>query len=379
MRRLRFIDDPAELPEAIDELAASEAVGLDTESNGYYAYFEITCLIQAGARDTDFVFDAVVLGRELEALSRVTDPASPLKILHGADNDVIGLDRDFGLSLGSMFDTFVAAKFLPEKGHSLDSLCQRYLGVKLEKGHRMQDFSRRPLPDRLAEYAAADSRHLVPLMELMLEDLEKAGWVDAAWQESQAVAERRHESKPFDLEGYRKVKGVRSLDSAESAVFRRLWLWREEEAQELNVPPFRVIRSSGLLELARRSPRNLTQLLACPCLRQAEAHRWQEDLLGSISEGLGDGRPPPVKRGARGDKREALSHCGGRRMERLKTWRRKAAGATGLQEGILASNDMLRAIAIARPDSREELAEVPQVRPWRVEAFGGEILRAVRG
>ena len=45
-RPQRFVDTEEQLAACVDDVTRSAQVGLDTESNGFHAYFERVCLLQ---------------------------------------------------------------------------------------------------------------------------------------------------------------------------------------------------------------------------------------------------------------------------------------------------------------------------------------------
>lgn len=60
--------------------------------------------------------------------------AQVVKVLHGAKSDVEWLQRDFGIAVLNLFDTYEAARVLglPQKG--LGSLLQKYCSVQARLG-----------------------------------------------------------------------------------------------------------------------------------------------------------------------------------------------------------------------------------------------------
>ena len=48
-------------------------------------------------------------------------------------------------------------------GHSLKSVCERELGILLDKSEQVSDWSRRPLSERQVAYAALDAEVLLQL------------------------------------------------------------------------------------------------------------------------------------------------------------------------------------------------------------------------
>ena len=68
-----------------------------------------------------------------------TDPKK-LKVLHGANSDVVWLQRDFSLYLVNMFDTGQAARVLQLPGFGLAFLLQKYCNVVADKKYQLADW-----------------------------------------------------------------------------------------------------------------------------------------------------------------------------------------------------------------------------------------------
>ena len=66
-------------------------------------------------------------------------------------------------------------------------------------------------------------------------------------------------------------------------------------------------------------------------------------------------------------------------VERLRAMRSRLASARAVPAYVVFSNKTLEAIARAQPRSAGELSAVPGIGPSRLEAFGDEILAAIRG
>jgi ribonuclease D len=80
--------------------------------------------------------------------------------------------------------TKIAAKLmlLPHREQSLAPLARRYLGVHLDKGEQVSDWTASELTDSQLKYAAADVRHLQGLLESLRKDLAK----EDRWELAQA-------------------------------------------------------------------------------------------------------------------------------------------------------------------------------------------------
>jgi exosome complex exonuclease RRP6 len=72
-----------------------------------------TCLMQISTRSRDFIVDTLALRAHIGSqLARAFADASKLKVLHGADSDILWLQKDLGLFVVNMFDTGQAARLL---------------------------------------------------------------------------------------------------------------------------------------------------------------------------------------------------------------------------------------------------------------------------
>jgi exosome complex exonuclease RRP6 len=90
-----------------------------------------TCLMQISTRSRDYIVDVLSLRPCIgAALARPFADASILKVLHGANSDVLWLQKDFGLFLVNMMDTGQAAWIL-DLPRGLASLLQHFCQVSV--------------------------------------------------------------------------------------------------------------------------------------------------------------------------------------------------------------------------------------------------------
>lgn len=54
----------------------------------------------------DFVVDGIALRNHLFILNKVTSDPAKLKVFHGANMDIKWLQRDFGVYVVNLFDTY---------------------------------------------------------------------------------------------------------------------------------------------------------------------------------------------------------------------------------------------------------------------------------
>ena len=177
----RWVQDRESLAESTGEIAAGP-VAIDTEADSFHHYREKVCLIQVTFGTTTLLVDPLAV-TELGPLGAVLEDPAVLKVLHGADYDLRLLDRDHGVRPRNLFDTMIAARLTGERSFGLAPLLASHLDVRLDKKYQLADWSRRPLPPEMAEYAAADTRHLLDLREILADRLTELGRLEWAEEE----------------------------------------------------------------------------------------------------------------------------------------------------------------------------------------------------
>jgi len=235
------------LAEWLPRLRAASWIALDTEADSLHAYPEKLCLIQISCEGADLLVDPLA-PVDLQPLLEIL--LEHELILHGSDYDLRLLRKTFSFTPKAIFDTMLAGLLLGLKQVGLANLAHQYLGITLEKGPQKADWAKRPLTDRMAEYARNDTRHLKRLAELLTADLVAKGRLD--WHRELCAHYIRESSviEEPDLERIWRVKGSHDLGPNALAVLRELWRWREQEAILANRPPYFVLAPQAMVAVA---------------------------------------------------------------------------------------------------------------------------------
>src|SRR5580658_1148482 len=162
------IDSDVKLTEFLPKVRAAEWVAVDTEADSLHAYPEKLCLIQISTVAGDRLVDplsGINIDPLLEALT------AHALIMHGADYDLRLLRKHHEFVPGAIFDTMLAARLLGQRQFGLSCLVEHYLGEKMEKGAQKANWARRPLTERMIEYARKDTHFLKPLSDRLRADL----------------------------------------------------------------------------------------------------------------------------------------------------------------------------------------------------------------
>lgn len=379
-RPLRFLDpDAKDFTEVVDNLAIEPRLALDTESDPFHRYYEKVCLVQISTPTSDWYLDPLAHGLP-DPLRALFQDERRLLVLHGADYDVRALKKAFGLTLGRLFDTSVAAQVLGLPAVGLKALLEAELGVVIDKGEQRSDWAKRPLSSAQLEYAREDTRHLLALADRLIERLEAAGRLPWVEEECALLRTREPIEKIFDPNDWKRVKGSKSLKMAGRQVLRAAFVWRERTAQARDVPPFRVMRNDVLLRLAQRIQKDRRQLDRLDRIRFLPKGLDLADLRRAVRDGLAGEDPARAKSrdpGRRKD-RQRLDKEGQRRLERLKAGRTDWAAALQIDPGFLISGSVLGRIAAANPKTPKELGQIEGMTAWRVAALSTPIFEALR-
>ncbi|MDQ3365858.1 MAG: HRDC domain-containing protein [Myxococcota bacterium] len=369
----RWIRTADQLEELVDELSAYSAIGIDTEGDSLHHYTEKVCLIQLTAfGGPSCLIDPLAL-RDLSPLAPVLADGSVLKVVHGGDNDVTTMRRDFGVTFRTMFDTSIAARLLGDTEVGLQALVRNELGIELSKGSQKDDWSKRPLTATQEAYALADVAHLMPLAARLTARLAAAGRTEWAREEFAALASLPPAEKRTGPDEFRRIKGSAKLPPRQQAVLRELYLWREERAAAADRPPFKIVGPDVLLALAERSPLTIEDLE--DALSRYPRQRAEVDVVfAAIQRGLElPERELPARERAERTTVPAAAH---RRIAALRAWRDEQARLSRLDPSIVMSQRLIDRLALAGPQTLDELAAVDGVRNWRVTEWGPALLAA---
>jgi ribonuclease D len=369
-----LIQSQTELETLFARLAREPLLAIDTEAASFHRFVDRVYLLQVSSRRETAIVDPLAV-ENLTPVSRVlADPAIEI-VFHDADYDLRLIDREYGFRATNLFDTRIAAQLLNEPGVGLAALLEKYQGVRLDKRFQRADWSARPLSADMLAYAAADTRYLAELRDILKAQLEATGRLGWAMEEFALLDDIRWQP-PDGEPGYLRLKGAKALKGRELAILRELHEWRESVAQRSDRATFRIINNDPLLAMARQPPTDLASLKTIPGISADQAERRGREILAAVRRGLDlpERDLPRVERGPRRSYDPAFEA----RLERLKAARNRLAGELDLQPGVLCPNGSLEAIARANPASVEDLALLPELRRWQVREIGAALVEALR-
>jgi ribonuclease D len=351
-------------------------LGIDTEFVGEGRYRPLLCVVQIAVQSARGVRAEVI-----DALEPALDPG-PLAevladpgidvVLHAGRQDVALLRRTWGTEVTSVFDVQLAAGFAGLGSQvSYENVLRSVLAVKLGKTASFTRWEKRPLTPEQVSYAREDVLHLLELHDALRTQLSARGRLDWALEESRALqsaSDERDEETIFE-----RLPKISGLDPRTRAVARELVAWREETARSADKPATSILSEPALVEIARRRPKNRSELEQLRGVHPGSLRRRGQDILDAV---------------ARGSQREPIASERTRRPPPHPD----DAGLVVLAEALVRARAGAAEVAYELVASRADLQEVvravragadePHVRTlqgWRRELVGNELVELLRG
>jgi exosome complex exonuclease RRP6 len=264
-----YVRDTRAFAEMLAELEGAEELALDLEHHNFRSYQGFTCLVQLSTRSKDYVIDALALRDDLQALDRWLCNPHVVKVLHGADYDIEWLQKDFGLYIVNLFDTFQAASelVLPSKG--LGALLKQVCGVTTDKKYQLADWRLRPLPLEMEKYARMDTHYLLHIYDRLRQDLARKAkennyssdsLIRKVFQASCRVSARTFVKLNLKWSGF--TRTLAAFDKGQMKVLEALAEWRDATARMLDESPAYVLPHGLMKGLVFDPPSTLESLVA---------------------------------------------------------------------------------------------------------------------
>lgn len=366
-----YYDRQEEIETLARELGHVARVALDTEADSLHHYHEKVCLIQLSFCGKHILIDPLA---SID-ISPLLDVLANLElVIHGADYDLRMLRRGYNFVPSKVFDTMLAAQLLGYKQLGLVSLVERFCGVRLSKHGQKADWSKRPLPAELIQYATNDTRHLLCIADRLAEELrqkERLAWHEEECRRLITAAISGKEGCP-NRNGEWRVKGWHTLPAGRAhALLRELWHWREEEAEAADVPPFKIARADVLVELARWADQ-YGSIESFPHFPRNIRGRRLERLRHAIEEGLTiPSSQWPRHESLRSGRCKA---CDKTLLAKLRQVRDEIASKLELEPSVICCAGILNTIAETQPQTLDDLREATTLSQWQLQLLGQAFL-----
>ncbi|MEO6696546.1 MAG: ribonuclease D [Gammaproteobacteria bacterium] len=362
-----YVNTPQQLTALCRDLRDSRWLAIDTEFMREKTYYAQLCLLQVASDDIIACVDPLALSDLSPLLDLIYNPAV-VKILHSARQDLEIFYDLRGELPQPVFDTQIAATLL---GHGdqvgYGPLVRAMCGVQLDKAHTRTDWCQRPLDPEQVHYAADDVRYLGHIYHAQHDELSRMGRLEWLSEDFAELTDNRRYAGSPQL-AWRKIHNANQLKGVQLAALQALTGWREERAKAINIPRKWVLSDEVLFELARRMPKDETELAKQRGLEAGFAKRHGAELLELIARAaeLPKEQWPELQATPRLDSHQAALADVLMAVVRLRGEESRVSPAT------LATRKDLEQIVLGRKDA------VP-LHGWRRALVGDDLLGIVEG
>ncbi|KAK8196975.1 ribonuclease H-like domain-containing protein [Phyllosticta capitalensis] len=305
-----FVDTPEALEAMLAELKKAKEIAIDLEHHDQRTYIGLVSLMQISTRDKDWVVDTLKpWRRRLECLNEVFTDPNIIKLFHGAFMDVIWLQRDLGLYLVGLFDTYHACRALGYPQAGLAFLLSKFVNFQAQKQYQMADWRIRPLPQELFDYARSDTHFLLYIYDNMRNELidrsdfsnpeeDRVRRVQEASKETCIQAFSTPIANPETGKGsmgwYKMLfRNPNAFNKEQFGVFKAVHGWRDAVARQEDESVFYVMPNHILFSIARSMPTDKAALLGVAPSLSGIARQRVDEIVGAVVRGKEEGTKGP--------------------------------------------------------------------------------------
>ncbi len=279
-----LIVEESEFKELCVHIRNSGIVAFDTEFVSEDTYRAELCLLQLATHEQCIAVDPSRVD-DLSAWWDIMTDQTTTVVTHAARQEVRFCLVSAGRRPRKLVDIQIA-EGLRSRSYPLNyqRLMDRVLNKRIHGKETRTDWRRRPLSQRQIEYALEDVAYVLPAWERQRQSLQSLG--RAEWAEAEFERMIDEIAEEGNNESWRRLSGIHKLDSRGLAVAREMYRWRDSKAAKRNQPPRRVLRDDLLLDLARRQPQTVSELLATRDMHRSNYRRSANEMVESIKAGL---------------------------------------------------------------------------------------------
>ncbi|CAL8135783.1 unnamed protein product [Orchesella dallaii] len=285
------VQNEVQFQQMMDDIKQQYEITVDLEGHTERCYNEMNVLIQVSTYYKDYIIHVPsCVNLIMRDLKPVFESFEIVKILHGAQNDIFSMQRDYDIFMCAVIDTQLVYNYCygePKKGHLIGfkDMAKDLLGASCPKdwdeGAGLADWRVFPLPEKLQLYAQYDSALLMKCWQIL-----KKGLADGSWEDSplnpidksnantcKIVKLRRPSTAEEDKLGY-------NILPEETNHYNKLHSWRLQRAKIVDEKPKEVITGPELAKIVKMKPKTEIELRSV--FRSKTIPRWLVDVTHEI-------------------------------------------------------------------------------------------------
>lgn len=352
-------------------LKKAEFITVDTEFIRERTYWARLCLIQVGGPEEAFAIDPLAEGMDLSPLYELFLNKKVLKVFHACRQDLEIFFKEMDGKLPTpVFDTQIAAMVCGfGEQVSYEVLVNVLLKKQVDKSSRFTDWAQRPLTPKQLKYALGDVTYLRTIYEKLNAKIEKQKRGTWIRDEFKSLMEKENYiSRPE--EAWERIK-ISTHKPRTIGILKEIATWREQTAQNADVPRGRILKDDMLAEIAMHAPTSKEALGKMRGMQQgfAESEKGSQ-LMEAIKRGLDIPEKDLPKREPRPHFPPGLAPT----IDLLRVLLKLKCEENEVASKLLANAADLELIA-----AYGDKAEVQALSGWRLKTFGQEALELRNG
>ncbi len=358
---MRIIETTEELNQFCSVLESHPFITVDLEFHREKTYYAKLGLIQVACTEDEAIIDPLAPGLNLGAFFQILNNPAVVKVFHSCRQDIEILYLMTGKIPSPLFDTQVAAQVCGfGSSISYENLVKNILKIELDKSCRLTNWCARPLDKSQLNYAIADVTHLVHIYEHLHREIDNSGrghWIDE--EMSVLTDPKTYLINPREI--WQRLKH-HSHNPKYLTVLRELAAWREQRAQDKDIPRQSVIKDDCLLNIAATCPHDVQALGQIRNIRRDILNgRLAQEIVNIVlaAEQLPHSEYVKIPR-------EKRLNIPGELVELLKLLLNIKSQKERVVARLIASEDDLKLFAAGLDDN------LAMLKGWRYDIFGRE-------
>ena len=370
-----YIEDSEQLHLVCQRYAQANVLAIDTEFVRTRTLYPKLGLIQINDGKTLALIDPVAVP-DLTPFWQLLEDAKIQKVLHACSEDLEVFLTAGNCRPVNLIDSQIIMAFL---GHGISmgyaAMISHYTDIEVDKSESRTDWMKRPLTQNQLTYAAADVEHLFNILPLLFADIEKAGWLAAAQEESDVMVERKF-SDIDESQLYLNLKMAWRLNPTQLYRLQQLTIWRYQQAKIKDRPIGFIAKDHTLLALAQVNPSNVGAMSGIEGVEALDIRHKGNAMLTVLkraAEAENIQLPPQIVR---------LDECPGykQNFKKVKNHINELSTETNLLTENLASKKQINQFLswyfkINGAEHQPQMVDI--MRGWRKPLFGEKLLAFV--
>lgn len=336
-----YIDSQADLDALSETLRVKDEIALDSEADNLHHYKTQLCLLQLRFDERIYLVDMLA---EIEYEGFWDALKGVHLIMHGSDFDLRLFEEFAYFRASSIFDSMLASQLLGIKRIGLAALLEEFFQVKLPKDSQKSDWSQRPLTEKMLKYAANDVLYLHRLRDLLMERIVELGREDWLTQRCEGQIETAKTGFPNGNENSWRIARSDKLDGRGQAALYELWHWREDLAERLDRPPFKVLGNDYMMKLSEAVSDGNWQYVF-ESLPMGIQRRKRQGIVDAIKRGEARDIKTLPARPRRTESKKPLNQVELERQESIKGYRNQVADELGIDPTLIATRSHVAQLA----------------------------------